>query len=296
MFFRVLNPSLRISANVLNLCSISLSINLCCRCSLSSLCQADDFGYGDLSVYGHPTQEWGPIDNMALNGMRFTQFYATSVFCSPSRVAVLTGRIEWLKERKRVLCLFVLFGGATFLAKKREKISCCKLSKLLTGTLSFLAGRHPRRVGAFGDKPVFMPGSSTGLPREEETLAESLKSIGYRTGMVGKWHLGTSNSCGFPSFKGIELVNVLSTPLQVSTSIITMTNIISHTTTDLILWEHFCRSLWRTLVMKTRWEECRNLSFPRFILSLCMPLKSDKYVRGWWKRRLKLQHWTVEAN
>ena len=52
---------------------------------------ADDFGYGDLSVYGHPTQEWGAIDDMAVNGMRMTQFYTTTVFCTPSRVALLTG-------------------------------------------------------------------------------------------------------------------------------------------------------------------------------------------------------------
>ena len=53
---------------------------------------ADDFGYGDLSVYGHPTQEWGAIDEMAMKGIRFTQFYATSIFCSPSRAAILTGQ------------------------------------------------------------------------------------------------------------------------------------------------------------------------------------------------------------
>ena len=52
----------------------------------------DDFGYGDLSIYGHPTQEWGAIDQMAIDGLRFTQFYATSVFCSPSRAAILTGK------------------------------------------------------------------------------------------------------------------------------------------------------------------------------------------------------------
>ena len=36
-------------------------------------------------------QEWGAIDQMAINGLRFTQFYATSVFYSPSRAAILTG-------------------------------------------------------------------------------------------------------------------------------------------------------------------------------------------------------------
>ena len=52
---------------------------------------ADDTGWGDFSSYGHPTQELGPIDQMALEGIRFTQWYAVASLCTPSRTALLTG-------------------------------------------------------------------------------------------------------------------------------------------------------------------------------------------------------------
>ena len=52
---------------------------------------ADDFGYGDLSSYGHPTQEPGAVDTLALEGLRFTQMYSPAVFCTPSRASLLTG-------------------------------------------------------------------------------------------------------------------------------------------------------------------------------------------------------------
>ncbi len=52
----------------------------------------DDMGYGDLSSYGHPTIQTPHLDNMADEGMRLTSFYATAPVCTPSRVALLTGR------------------------------------------------------------------------------------------------------------------------------------------------------------------------------------------------------------
>ncbi|NP_999677.1 arylsulfatase precursor [Strongylocentrotus purpuratus] len=53
---------------------------------------ADDMGVGDLSVYGHPTQEPGFIDQMANQGLRFTQGYSGDSVCTPSRSAIVTGR------------------------------------------------------------------------------------------------------------------------------------------------------------------------------------------------------------
>jgi len=52
---------------------------------------ADDWGYGDLGVYGNTEVVTPNIDKMAAEGTRFTQFHVTSGVCSPSRSSVLTG-------------------------------------------------------------------------------------------------------------------------------------------------------------------------------------------------------------
>ena len=54
---------------------------------------ADDLGYGDLGSYGHPTISTPYLDRMADEGMRLTQFYVGSSICTPSRAALLTGKL-----------------------------------------------------------------------------------------------------------------------------------------------------------------------------------------------------------
>ena len=55
------------------------------------LIQADDLGYGDLSAYGQAAFQTPALDRLAREGMRFTQYYAGSTVCAPSRSALMTG-------------------------------------------------------------------------------------------------------------------------------------------------------------------------------------------------------------
>jgi arylsulfatase A-like enzyme len=52
---------------------------------------ADDLGYGDLGCYGQKKIKTPHLDRMATEGMRFTQFYAGSTVCAPSRCVLMTG-------------------------------------------------------------------------------------------------------------------------------------------------------------------------------------------------------------
>jgi len=72
-----------------------------------------------------------------------------------------------------------------------------------------VTGRLPRRQGI---DHVFFPESFTGIPQEEVTIAEALKANGYKTGIVGKWHLGHHKQYlplqnGFDEYYGIPYSN-----------------------------------------------------------------------------------------
>jgi arylsulfatase A len=53
---------------------------------------SDDLGWADLSCYGSTFHELPNLDKLAAQGMRFTQAYSSSPYCSPSRAAIMTGR------------------------------------------------------------------------------------------------------------------------------------------------------------------------------------------------------------
>jgi len=99
---------------------------------------ADDLGYGELGAYGATELKTPNLDSLANGGMRFTNGYATSATCTPSRYALLTGVYPWRN----------------------------KSAKILPGTA-----------------PLIIDTAQTTLPK-------MLKTQGYHTGIVGKWHLG----------------------------------------------------------------------------------------------------------
>jgi arylsulfatase A len=54
--------------------------------------QADDLGYGDLSVYGQQKFQTPNLDRLATSGIRFTNYYSGSTVCAPSRNTLMTGQ------------------------------------------------------------------------------------------------------------------------------------------------------------------------------------------------------------
>ena len=153
---------------------------------------ADDMGYGDMSAYGARGINTPHLDQMAAQGMKFTDFYSSSGVCSPSRAGLLTGR-------------YPIRTGVTFpIPSKKDS-----LFRKVTRT----AGRELAKLGAT-DLPA-QESLVDGLPASEITIAEALGQAGYRSALIGKWHLGdfTANpdhlplNHGFDYFKGLNGAN-----------------------------------------------------------------------------------------
>ncbi len=109
---------------------------------------ADDLGYGDLGCYGQTRIRTPRIDRMRAEGMKFTDFYAGSTVCAPSRCVLMTGKH---------------LGHA------------------------FIRGN-----------------GKDNLRPDDFTVAELMRTNGYRTGLFGKWGLGHEGSSGVPTRKGFD--------------------------------------------------------------------------------------------
>lgn len=127
----------------------------------------DDLGYGDLSMTGSLAVQTPEIDKLGANGVVLHNFYSAAPVCTPARAGLLTGRLP-----PRAGLPNVVFPTGSRLSM-----------------LNILSGGNVR------------------LPAEEITVADVLKAAGYRTGMIGKWHIGDRapslpNNFGFDSYYG----------------------------------------------------------------------------------------------
>ncbi len=110
----------------------------------------DDAGQRDFGCYGSTYHKTPHIDALAKQGVRFTEATSASPVCSPSRVAILTGR-----------------------------------HPVRYGLTDWVPGQPPRT----GQRLVG-PKNATALPLAAVTAGELFRAAGYRTAHVGKWHLG----------------------------------------------------------------------------------------------------------
>ncbi|TWT65270.1 sulfatase [Allorhodopirellula solitaria] len=125
----------------------------------------DDLGWKDVGCNGSEYYQTPNIDRLASQGMRFTDGYAACNVCSPSRAAILSGK--------------------------------CPARLMLTQWLP--SGRwspteHRLREGRY----------LANLPLEEVTVGEAMREAGYRTGFIGKWHLGTETYY-YPEHQGFDV-------------------------------------------------------------------------------------------
>ncbi|MFK5974312.1 MAG: sulfatase [Flavobacteriaceae bacterium] len=127
----------------------------------------DDLGYNDLGYTGSTFYETPNIDELASEGMVFTNAYAASPICSPSRASILSGKYP----------------------------ARLQLTDYIPGN------RHwgPHKDQRLTSKPFKLQ-----LDREELTIAEALRNSGYSTMFAGKWHLGEESEF-YPQYQGFDI-------------------------------------------------------------------------------------------
>ncbi len=128
---------------------------------------ADDLGWADLSCYGSTFYETPNLDKLASSGIRFTQAYATSPVCSPTRASMMTGKYP-----------------------------------VKTGVTDWIVGRQENGKARPFEKLIAQP-TAYQLALEEKTISEFALANGYKTFFAGKWHLGEEEKY-WPDFHGFQ--------------------------------------------------------------------------------------------
>ena len=129
----------------------------------------DDLGYHDLGYTGSKFYETPHIDQLAKSSVVFTQGYAASRVCSPSRASIMTGKFT---ARHGITDWIGAKVGKDWRTRHRH-------NKLLPA--NYVAN----------------------LPHKDTTIAEAFKQAGYKTFFAGKWHLGNKGS--YPENHGFDI-------------------------------------------------------------------------------------------
>lgn len=99
---------------------------------------ADDMGYGDINCFNPEGKIATPnLDNMATNGVMFTDAHTSSAVCTPTRYGILTGRYNWRTSLKS----FVLSGYSKSLIKQ-ERVTVSEMLKIQGYTTSYIGKWH----------------------------------------------------------------------------------------------------------------------------------------------------------
>ncbi len=130
---------------------------------------ADDLGQRDLSSTGSKYYETPNIDKIGREGMIFTQGYAASRVCSPSRASIMTGKFP-----------------------SRHGI---------TDWIGAKTGKDWRETNSFNK--LLPPDYVHHLPHAYTTFPEAMKEADYKTFFAGKWHLGEEGS--YPEDHGFDI-------------------------------------------------------------------------------------------
>lgn len=136
---------------------------------------ADDMGWMDSGVYGSQYYETPHIGKFATRAMRFTNAYSQPL-CSPTRGSILSGQ-------------YSARHGITTASGHQPPQAAGHV---------FLPETAPANV------PMLLPESKNYLEPAQITLAETLKSAGYRTAHIGKWHLGLTQPY-WPEQQGFDV-------------------------------------------------------------------------------------------